>query len=214
MDWPLTVIGALFPAMMVLAVVLYLRHIAEIRATLRNWAKTIDFSEVRHYPLRAGIRATWRGFRVAIVRRSKYKSRPETVNTKVRVQGPSRLVVKKRGFQLFKKPVILFGPELVEPPGAEEFWVQADDGTLAATLFADRSFVSLLKANLIDEEDRLTLDGRSLEIIRATETSRATRELGKEVNVYDQYAIVRNVAGREWGAVSRAIEVLHLTPRD
>ena len=213
MDWPLIVIAAIFPAMIAVALGLLVWHVAKLRETLRHWATTVDLQDVRNLPLRAGIRATWRGFRVTVFRRAKYKSRPETVVTTVRVQGPSRLIVKKRGFQLFKKPVILLGPELVEPAGAEEFWVQADDGTLAATLFANNHFVSILRANLVDEEDVMTLGAKRLQLIRATETVRATRDLGEEVNVYDEHAIVRLVAGRQWAAASKAIEVLSLAPR-
>lgn len=120
--------------------------------------------------LAAGVRGQWNGFDAAIRRIPRQKAIPEKVITLIWLQVPARLFITRRmhGFR-GGRPFTMFGPPLVElrSGAGAEFWIRADEASLAERLFASADLPALLERNLVSRFDVMALAGDSLRIVRA-----------------------------------------------
>lgn len=153
-----------------------------LREQLEVLAREMGWSEVRSsifFGLR--VEGTWNGYQAGIRRLPPQKGAPERIVTNIRVQTPARIIITRRQRGVFAgRPLTLFGPPLVEFPLYSQFWIRADEITLADRLMHS-SAAATLDRILQSRYDFLRMAGDQLLVQRATtrsadEAARLARE--------------------------------------
>lgn len=129
----------------------------------------------------SSIQGTWNGYSVRIRRLPRQKSIPERVVSTIRVQAPARLTITRRQRGLFTgRPIAMFGPPLVELPLYPQFWIRADEITLAERLLRS-SAAAMLDRIVLTRHDFFKMAGDELLVQRVSsndpdEVARLARE--------------------------------------
>lgn len=163
--WFLVAIGVF-----VIIVLLYQANRSKrIRERLEMLAREMGWSEVRSSAFFVvAVRGMWNGYNVRIRRLARQKYTPERIAANIRVQAPARIIVTRRQRGIFAgRPMLLFGPPLVELPLYSQFWIRADEITLAERLMKS-SAAGMLDRLLLSRFDLLRMNGDDLIVIRTT----------------------------------------------
>jgi hypothetical protein len=176
--WVMLALGAL----MVLIALVQTHRSKLLRERLEILAREMGWSEVRGSNFfTTTVQGIWNGYSVRVRRIARQKNAPERVLSNIRVQAPARLIVTRRQHTVFGgRPMTLFGPPIVEVALASQFWVRADEITLAERLMRS-SAAALLDRTLQSRFDILRLGGDDLLIQRISsrdpdEVARLARE--------------------------------------
>jgi hypothetical protein len=127
------------------------------------------------------VEGVWNGYNVRIRRLARRKGAPERIVSSISVQTPARIIITRRQHGVFAgRPLTLFGPPLVDLPLYSQFWIRADEITLADRLMHS-SAAAILDRILVSRDDLFRMGGDDLLIQRVSsndpdEVARLARE--------------------------------------
>lgn len=186
---------------MVGVLALAMRRSAALGERLLTVARDAGWQGAVRTKFLGAVRGDWNGYPAVVRRIPRQKAVPERVVTRLRVQVPARLSVKRR--LRGGRPITLFGPPLVElrDGAGAEFWIRSDEVTLAERLFAGAGVAALLERNLVSRFDAVTLSRDSLQVLRAVD-ARSQPEPER----------IAHLATEEWSLATKIVEALSLRP--
>src|SRR5258708_254017 len=119
--------------------------------------------------LTIAVQGTWNGYTAKVRRAPRQKSIPERVITTLRVPAPARIWITRRQRGLWSgRPFTMFGPPIIALPLHQQFWIRADEITLAERLMMS-SAGPLLDRTLHGRYDLFRMGADQLLVQRASE---------------------------------------------
>lgn len=166
MFWPVIAVGVLL-----VIVLLFQSHRSkQLVERLETLAREMGWSDVAKSSFFiTSVQGMWNGFSVRIRRAPRQKSIPERIVSTFRIQAPARMIITRRQRGIFSRPMTLFGPPLIELPLHQQFWIRADESTLAERLM-NSSAAPLIDRALRNRFDVLRMRGDELAITRISAT--------------------------------------------
>ena len=157
-------------AALILQIVLQSQRSKTLGQRLEMVARELGWSDVRLSTFFGlAVKGMWKGYAVSVRRAARQKNAPERVITRMRVQVPARIEIVRRQRGLWSgKPLAMFGPPLVELPSSAQFWIRADEITLAERLMMS-SAAPLFDRNLFSRFDFFRLRRDEMVIQRVSE---------------------------------------------
>jgi len=160
------VVAGLF---LIIVMVVQSNQSKRLRERLEMMAREMGWAELRSSGFFVlMVQGIWNGYSVRVRRLARQKYTPERIATTIRIQAPARIIVTRRQHGIFAgRPVTLFGPPLVELPLYSQFWIRADEITLAERLM-NSSAAAMLDRLLQTRFDFLRLGGDQLVVQRVS----------------------------------------------
>lgn len=140
MNWngvnPIVMLPLALASLLILVAWIQSRKSKELRERLETMAREMGWSDMKWSSfLTMGIQGMWNGYSGRIRRIPRQKSVPERIAASVRLQAPARIVITRRQHGIFSgRPLTWFGPPMLELPLYSQFWIRADEITLADRL--------------------------------------------------------------------------------
>lgn len=165
--WFFLAIGAL----LIIAVLVQSKRSKRIGEKLEMLAREMGWSELRSSSFfELAVRGMWNGYSVRIRRLARQKGTPERIEANIRIQAPARIFITRRQRGVFGgRPMTLFGPPVIDLPLYSQFWIRADEITLAERLLHS-SAAAMLDRILQSRFDILRMGGDALLIQRVSAT--------------------------------------------
>jgi hypothetical protein len=157
-------------------------------------------------------RGRWRGYAVELRHFGRQKSVPERLLLTINTASPARIIVRRRGGFL-SKPLMLFGPPIVEPSNIarEQFWVRSDELALVERLFARAEVTAEFERNLIARSDVIDLRPKRLRIVRAIDDRAVKKRFNRPFLKFGRdYELIETIASEEWQLAVMVVETLGL----
>jgi hypothetical protein len=159
-----------FGVLFVLLLLVQSHRSKELVERLEMLAREMGWSEVAKSSFfTMAVRGIWNGYSVRIRRVPRQKGAPERIVSTFRVQAPARIIITRRQRGIFGRPLALFGPPVIELPLHPQFWIRADEITLAERLMKS-SAAPLIDRALHARFDVLRMRGEELTVIRVSAT--------------------------------------------
>jgi hypothetical protein len=154
----------------------------QLRERFEMLAREMGWSELESSSVfMLSVQGIWNGYSVRIRRLPRQKNMPERIATNIRVQAPARVIITRRQRGVFTgRPFALFGPPVIDLPLYSQFWIRADEITLAERLLRG-SAAGMLDRMLQSRHDLFRLGGDQLLVQRISaippdEVARLARE--------------------------------------
>ncbi|HEV8435264.1 MAG TPA: hypothetical protein VGR95_17780 [Thermoanaerobaculia bacterium] len=157
--------------LIILVFILQSNRVKRLRERLELLARELGWSEVRSSAFFVlAVQGLWNGYNVRIRRVPRQKRVPERIVATIRVQTPARIIITRRQRGIYAgRPLTLFGPPLIELPLYSQFWIRADEITLADRLMHS-SAAAMLDRFLMSRHDIFRIGGDNLSIQRLSST--------------------------------------------
>jgi hypothetical protein len=133
---PVFILIAAFAFIFVVVFLAQSHRSKRLRERLELMTRELGWSEVKwsNFFVTTG-QGIWNGYVVRIRRIPRQKNVPERIAATFRVQAPARIAITRRQRGIFRgRPLMLFGPPYVDLPLYQQFWIRADEITLAERL--------------------------------------------------------------------------------
>lgn len=156
--------------LVVLVAMTQARRSKALAQRLELLARELGWTDVKftHFLIIA-VQGTWNGYAAKVRRAPRQKSIPERIITTLRVQAPARIWITRRQRGLWSgRPFTMFGPPIVDLPLHQQFWIRADEITLAERLMMS-SAAAMLDRSLHGRYDLFRMSADRLLVQRASE---------------------------------------------
>jgi hypothetical protein len=158
------------------------------------------------------IRGRWRGLSVEIRHMGRYKGIPERLQLTVQNGSPARVIIKRRTGGFLSKPLMLWGPPLVEPmnfAARDEYWIRSDQPMFIETLLSRAPVTEELEPNLIAAFDFVDIESKRLRIMRAVDDSAVKKRFNRPFFQWGRdLELIETIAAEEWKLATAIVEAL------
>lgn len=156
-------------SLMFLVLIFQSRRSKVLCERLEMMARELGWTEVtRSTFFLTGVRGIWNGYSVRIRQVPRQKSIPERIVSDIGIQAPARLIVTRRQRGVFSgRPITLFGPPIVDLPLYQQFWIRADEITIAERLMHS-SAAAMVDRILVTRFDVFRMAGDNLLVQRVS----------------------------------------------
>ena len=156
--------------LVVLVAMTQARRSKALSQRLELLARELGWTDVTftHF-LTIAVQGNWNGYAAKVRRAPRQKSIPERLITTLRVQAPARIWITRRQRGLWSgRPFTMFGPPIIDLPLHQQFWIRADEITLAERLMMS-SAAAMLDRSLHGRYDLFRMGADQILVQRASE---------------------------------------------
>ena len=202
--WILTAGGIV---VVVSVAVLVARSASSLQERLLHLATTWQWEAPAKVWWSGAIRGRWRGLDVELRHMNRYKGVPERLQVRMKnARFPARVILKRRTDGIFSKPIVLFGPELVDLPGFAErdrYWIRSNERMIADRVVSSPGLAEALEPNLIARFDVVDIRPGELRVLRAIDVREVKKRFDRPLfQLRRDLELIEIIANEEWKLAS------------